>query len=308
MRSDLEGVLDRLPTLAGRRRTVTPLAGGLTGRAWRVDTDAGRSVVRSAAGPVERQATEAAHAADAGPPVLDALDAERVLVVGWLDGRVLTGPDLHEPATLGRVADACRRLHAGPLLGVRRDPVAAARGYLVEARRHERALPPGYLDSAPAVERVAAALAVRPEPSVPCHHDLVPANLLDDGERVRFVDFEYAADGDPCAELGNLAGEAELDADLVEHLVGSYSDGPAPRRMARTRLYALITLYGWVAWAWTRDAARADAGPTEGHRDAARSGAGDDVDWPAWGAERYERARALLADPDLPALLDTAAG
>ena len=49
---------------------------------------------------------------------------------------------------------------------------------------------------------------------VPCHNDLLTANFLHDGERVRIVDWEYAGMGDRYFDLGNLSvnnGFAEDD-------------------------------------------------------------------------------------------------
>ena len=58
--------------------------------------------------------------------------------------------------------------------------------------------------------RSSDAMAVRPQPTVPCHNDLLPANMMADGERIWFIDFEYSGNGDPCFELGNIWSEAQL--------------------------------------------------------------------------------------------------
>ncbi|MBA3729070.1 MAG: phosphotransferase, partial [Actinobacteria bacterium] len=45
----------------------------------------------------------------------------------------------------------------------------------------------------------------------PCHNDLLNANFLDDGERLRIVDWEYAGMGDPFFDLANFSINHELD-------------------------------------------------------------------------------------------------
>ena len=50
-------------------------------------------------------------------------------------------------------------------------------------------------------------------PERPCHNDLLNANFIDDGERLRIVDWEYAGMGDPFFDLANFAINHELDAD-----------------------------------------------------------------------------------------------
>ena len=53
-----------------------------------------------------------------------------------------------------------------------------------------------------------------PVPERPCHNDLLTANFIDDGSRIRIVDWEYAGMGDVFFDLANFAvnnglGEAE---------------------------------------------------------------------------------------------------
>ena len=55
--------------------------------------------------------------------------------------------------------------------------------------------------------------ARRPTAPVPCHNDLLNANFLDDGERLRIVDWEYAGMGDRFFDLANFSINHELDAD-----------------------------------------------------------------------------------------------
>jgi thiamine kinase-like enzyme len=42
-------------------------------------------------------------------------------------------------------------------------------------------------------------------PERPCHNDLLNANLIDDGARIRIVDWEYAAMGDVFFDLANFS-------------------------------------------------------------------------------------------------------
>jgi thiamine kinase-like enzyme len=289
----LDEVLDRFPSLAGHPRTVTPLAGGLSNRSYRVTTPAVTAVLRVPAGDAgllgidrehEYRNSLAAHAAGVGPPVLDRLGD--VMLVGWLGGRTLAPADLHDAAVLDRVIVACRALHGGPRFAGDMDLAAVQRRYRALCAEHAWPVPPAYDESRPVVERVAAALAAGAEGTVPCHNDLVPANMLDDGGRVSFVDYEYAANSDPCYELGNLAGAADLPA---EDVVASYYGRPRPSRAARVRLYAVLAHHTWALWAIIR-AATGDS----------------TADLSAWGTDQYARAVAGLTSAGLPDLLATA--
>ena len=162
-----------------------------------------------------------------GAPVVDYLPGEGVLVVEFLPGRTY-GPD-DVAANLPRVAAAARRLHGGPEFASRFDMFEVQRGYLRIVRERGYAVPEGYDALAPAAARVEAALASRPEPLVPCHNDLLAANVLDDGGDLRFIDYEYSGMNEASFELGNLVNESQLDHDhlvaLVEDLL---RDGSPP--------------------------------------------------------------------------------
>ena len=46
----------------------------------------------------------------------------------------------------------------------------------------------------------------------PCHNDLLTANFIDDGTRIRIVDWEYAGMGDVFFDLANFSVNNGLSA------------------------------------------------------------------------------------------------
>ena len=54
-----------------------------------------------------------AAAAGAGPPVIEYRPQDRLLVIGYIEGRTLRPPDVAAKGNIARVAAACRRLPAG---------------------------------------------------------------------------------------------------------------------------------------------------------------------------------------------------
>ncbi|MGH3720622.1 MAG: phosphotransferase [Pseudonocardiaceae bacterium] len=291
----LAALLDRMPCTAAHPRTVEDLPGGLTNRNLKVSTPNGAVVVRLSAGATsllaidrdnEHANSRAAAAAGVGAPVLDYLPGEGVLVVGFLPGRTLTDEDLADPARLGRVARACRTLHAGPRFVADFDMFDIQRRYLRIVQTHGFRLPPRYLEFGPAAERVERALGLRREPTVPCHNDLLAANLIDDGERVWIIDYEYSGNNDACFELGNIWSEAGLSLDHLAELVGQYYGRTLRNRIARARLWGLMSQYGWTLWASIQ-----------------HSAATLDFDFWSWGMEKYDRAVAEFTNPDFERLL-----
>ncbi|MFI7418373.1 phosphotransferase [Nonomuraea sp. NPDC049684] len=294
-------VLDRIPLLSGLPRSVEELPGGMTNRNYKVTTPAGVYVVRVAASDgsllgidkdAEHADSVAAARAGVGAPVHGYLPEAGVLVIGFLPGRTFTEADLWEPANLTRVAEVCRRLHAGPRFVRDFDMFEVQRGYLRIVQERGFRLPAKYLDFMPAAAEIRKCLAVRAEPTVPCHNDLLPGNIVECGDRLHLIDYEYAGNNDPCFELGNLWSEADLPPGHLEELVTAYYGRRLRHRIARARLLGLMSKYGWTLWASIQD------------------GANDTIDFDfwSWGMEKYERAAAEFTRPGLARVMEAAAG
>src|SRR3954452_8042038 len=293
--SRVRDVLRNIPGLRADAIAVSRLPGGLTNRNYLVETPRRRVVVRlsseqAALLAIDREAewanSVAAAAAGVAPAVLGYLPTHGALVIEWIDAETLTAAALDDSRTLAAVAATCRQLHAGPQFTGDFDMFALQRRYLdlVAARGYR--LPPSYVDFLPDVDRIRRAMSARPVDPVPCHNDLLAANILRDAERLWFIDFEYAGNGDPFFELGNLCSEAHLGPDRLEELVSAYCGRESPTETARARLHGLMSNYGWTLWASIQDA----------------TSELDFYFW-SWGLENYERAVSEFRGPDLAPLM-----
>jgi len=289
-----DDALDEVAMLRGRPRDVEELSGGLTNVNLKVSCDERTVVVRIAQPGAdlleidrdrERHDTEAAATAGIGPPVLEC-PRRGLLVVQFIDGRTFSNDDLNDLDTLRRVAESCRVLHAGPRFAGDFDMRAIQRRYLDVVQQRGFRLPDRYLDHQDAALRVADALAVLDPPTVPCHNDLLAGNFIDDGEKIWIIDYEYGGNNDPCFELGNIWSEADLSLDHLDELITAYDGRLLRHRVARARLWGLLSKYGWTLWASIQDA-ESDF----------------DFDFWAWGMEKYDRAEAEFGGPDFERLL-----
>jgi thiamine kinase-like enzyme len=299
-RTDVLAVLARVPSLARQPRQVTELPGGLTNRNFKVTNPDGVFVARLFADDGELLAIDRDHeyrnsviAAESGvgAPVIEYRPADRVLVLGYLRGRTLTNADVAEPATLDRIAAACRALHTGGRFVADFDMFDVQARYYATAVRRQIGLPPGYETLLPAFAAARAALAVKDEGTVPCNNDLLAANFIDNGERIWLIDYEYSGNNDPCFELGNIAGECGLDDEAVGHLVTQYYGRPRRSRIARARLFSLVSRYGWTLWGVLQQASSEL-----------------DFDFRSWAMERFEAAASGFTSVAFDDLLTGVAG
>jgi thiamine kinase-like enzyme len=299
---ELAAALAALEPLIGRAEgEPTPLDGGITNRNYRVRIGGDDVVVRLPGKDTEllgidreaeREATEAAARAGVGPEVVAFLAAPPCLVTRFLDARPLTAEKLREPAALAQVAAALRAYHSGPPLPARFDVPAILDAYHATALARGARIPPAYPELIAGARAIAAALDGPEHAPVPCHNDLLTANFLHDGERVRIVDWEYAGVGDRYFDLGNLSinnGFAEADD---ERLLEDYWGEPCtPRRFAALRLMRIMSDLREGMWGVVQTAISTL-----------------EFDFAGYGDEHLSRAGAALADPRCPAWLEDARG
>ncbi len=176
---------------------------------------------------VELAATRAAAAVGVGPEVVDFVEPE-----GWLVTRFIEGFDPSARASPRAGAARARRRDAACLPPRRRDPgtlrrARGRRGVPRHGARSRRDVAGRVRGRARSGGRIAD-LRAGQQPR-PCHNDLLNANFIDDGERLRIVDWEYAGMGDPFFDLANFSINHELDADGRAVLLAAYS-GDAHRR------------------------------------------------------------------------------
>jgi thiamine kinase-like enzyme len=287
-------VLSRVPSLASALE-ISPLPGGLTNQNFKVVTGTGCYVARiwSDEGALlgidrEREYRNSVLAAQAGvgAPVVEFRPEDRVMVLGFVEGRTLGNADVADAAMIPRIAAACRALHAGGRFAGDFDMFEIQPRYYATASAAGMRIPAGYADLLPAFEAARGALAVRDEGTVPCNNDLLAANFIDDGTRLWLIDYEYSGNNDPCFELGNVAAESGLDDDALAALVTAYYGRARRSRIARAQLFGLVARYGWTLWGAIQHA-RSDL----------------DFDYWSWAMEKFDVAAAGLRGPGFARLL-----
>jgi thiamine kinase-like enzyme len=261
-----------------------PLDGGITNRNFRVRTAEGDFVVRvfgdktSDLGidrSAERAATEAAARAGVGPELVAFTDD--MLVTTFIEGEPMPQVRVEETAA------ALRAVHAGPSLPSRFSGVAVAEEYARKAGEQPDELAVG--------REIEAAMSGPEHDPVACHNDLLNANLIWDGSRVRIVDWEYAGMGDRYFDLGNLSINNGLTESQDKRLLAAYFGEPCTQaRFASLRLMRIVSDLREGMWGVLQ-----------------RSISSLDFDFEDYATKHFARLRESAADPRYPDWLEDAA-
>jgi thiamine kinase-like enzyme len=213
----------------GRGARFEVLGGGITNHNVKVELDGERYVLRIAGKDtellgidrtVELEATRAAAGVGVGPEVVAFVEPEGWLVTAFIEGAIPPVERMREPEMLGRVARALLAFHGGRAIPGRFDSFRVVETYRDTALSRGGTVPAEFdraYEIAERIERLRGEVAPRP-----CHNDLLNANFLDDGERLRIVDWEYAGMGDVFFDLANFSINHELDEEARHALLEAY--------------------------------------------------------------------------------------
>jgi thiamine kinase-like enzyme len=230
--TDPESRIAELSIWQGKPR-IEPLLGGLSNLSFAVSDNGGKYVARAAQDfpfhnvrrERELMIARAAHAAGFAPEVVYAEPG--ITVTRFVEGKAFTDVDVR--ANVERIARIMRRFHDEmpahvtgeafvfwvfrvirdyvQTLKTSRNPLAARLPELLEVNEE--------LETAQVPLRVTFG-----------HNDLLPANIIDTGDQLWLIDFEYAGFSSAMFDLANLASNAGLDAAQSDALLEEYFGMP----------------------------------------------------------------------------------
>jgi thiamine kinase-like enzyme len=256
---ELTRALRRIPELADRDLRLTPLSGGITNRNFLVESDGStdRHVMRLAGNDthllgisreVEHAATVMAAGVGVGPEVTAFIRPEGYLVTRFIEGSPVSDERVHREDVLRAVADSIRRVHGGPAIPGLFVPLRIVEAYRALAMARGVRIPGEYELAAAIGRRIELACLSSPVELRPCHNDLLNANFIDDGTRIRIVDWEYAGMGDPAFDLGNFSINHALTQDEDATLLAAYDGDVQPHRLARLTLMRVVSDFREAMW------------------------------------------------------------
>ncbi len=302
LRDQLVSAMQRVPELAGAELTLTALSGGITNRNFLVvaarRTD--RWVIRLAGNDthllgisreVEHAATVAAAGVGVGPEVTAFIRPEGYLVTRFIVGSPVSDEAVHQVATLRRVGESLRRIHDGPPIPGLFIPFRIVEAYHALAAARGVPIPAEYSVALAIARRIELVLLTNPLEMRPCHNDLLNANFIDDGTRIRIVDWEYAGMGDPFFDLGNFSINHGLTPDEDAEVLRAYEGDVRPDRLARLTLMRTMSDFREAMWGVLQQGISTL-----------------EVDFVAYAGEHFERLLGNASTPAFERALREAAG
>jgi thiamine kinase-like enzyme len=281
----------------GRPVELQPLEGGITNRNWRVEVSDEVFVLRVSGKDTdllgidrsnEHAAAVVAAEVGVGPAVEGFLEQEHCLVTRFIEGRPIPVEEMRTPERIAQIAVTLRRLHQAPEIPGRFDSFEVVESYRRVAEEHAVEPPSGYREAKTRADAIRRARG--PQPARPCHNDLLNANLIDDGEMIRIVDWEYAGMGDRFFDLANLSVNHEYETEQDDALLENYFDAPSEADRAALVLMRYMSDFREAMWG------------------VVQQGISElDFDFKAYADEHFERMERTAASPSFGRALESVA-
>jgi len=256
--SVIEDVVSGIEDWRGREVVIQPLSGGLTNTNYKVLLDGTPHFIRVPGASTELLAidrdneyhnTKAASQAGVAPKVLYHIPEYNAMVLEFIDGRTMSKDSLNESGMPTRMAQAIKRLHAGPRFLLDFNMFRLTEYYLSLCRELDIRIPDGYNERMDTVKRIEQAMNAKPLTTVPCNNDLLAENYIDYDGQLWLIDYEYSGNNDPTFELGNTCQEMEFNEEQIQEVCAAYFGEAGADKIARMKLNMIMSDVGWGLWA-----------------------------------------------------------
>jgi len=255
---EISALVESMPQLRGRGATIAPLTGGITNRNYLIEAQGEAYVLRVAGANTgllgidrmrECACAQAAASVGVGPEVVAFLPEHPALLTRFCPGTVLKPEDAAHGDVLARIVASLRLIHGGPASTGEFCGFETSRTYRQMAADRNVATPPELDLALAALADIERSLGPSGPPR-PCHNDLLPSNLIDTGQHVWIIDWEYAAMGDPFFDLGNLAENHLLDPAQEAELLRLYFGSTREADLRRLRAMRAVSALREATWGY----------------------------------------------------------
>ena len=256
---DIEQILQRIPGFVLKEQPViTELTGGITNKNYKITLNGEAYVLRMGGNEtkylgidreVEYECSRLAAQIGIAPEPIAFIEPEGFILARFISGKGISAEEIGTEEYIRRVVESLRTYHALESFPGSFSPFRVAEEYARTAHSFNVRLPDRmdwYLEKSSEIET--ALYGREPLTLRPCHNDLLNGNFIDDGSRLRILDWEYAGMGDIFFDLGNFAIQHEFNDEQDEILLRAYFGNPTDSQRAHQKLMKIMSDLREAMW------------------------------------------------------------
>ena len=256
---DLSPIFQRIPQFASAKSPeIKELTGGITNKNYKITVDGESFVLRMGGNEtkylgidrkVEYECSLLASQIGVAPEPTAFLEPEGYIVARFVSGKGIPAEEIGDIKNIQRVVESMKLYHAIEFFPGSFSPFRVAEEYKKTALSFNVKLPEKmdwYLEKSSEIEK--AMYGREPLKLRPCHNDLLNGNFIDDGNRIRILDWEYAGMGDMFFDLGNFAVQHEFTVAQDDILLYAYFGDPTDSHRAHLKLMKIMSDLREAMW------------------------------------------------------------
>jgi thiamine kinase-like enzyme len=254
---DIHDVIQMVDDWKGKKYDIEELTKGITNKNFKVTIE-GKSYVVRIPGEgtdlfidreVEYHNTLAVSEVGVGALIYEYFKPEYIAIAEFIDGEVMSVPSLKDKERIVKATRAIKRVNMRAKFISKFIMFDKFDEYLEIIKKHNIKVPENFGDAVVFVNRVRDKfLKTMPELAA-CHNDLLAENFIDQGDRMRIIDWELSGMNDACFELGDFSVEQELGEDEDVLMIETYFGNFDEKKFARMNLYKSMADILWTLWA-----------------------------------------------------------
>ena len=254
---DIYDVIQMVDAWKDKEYAIEELTKGITNKNFKVTIE-GKSYVVRIPGKgsdvfidreVEYHNTLAASDVGVGALIYEYFKPDYIAIAEFIDGEVMSVPSFEDKERIVKAVRAIKRVNMRAKFISKFIMFDKFDEYFEIIRKHNIKVPENFGDALVFVNRVRGKfLKTMPELAA-CHNDLLAENFIDQGERMRIIDWELSGINDVCFELGDFSVEQEFGEDEDVLMIETYFGNFDEKKCARMSLYKSMADILWTLWA-----------------------------------------------------------
>lgn len=203
---------------------------------------------------------EHAALAGIGPEIIYCAPKQGLLVTRYVAGGHWSLEEAQTQRNIERLSQTLKQLHRLPAVEKKLIPEVVCERYWDAVKAQFVIIPQRFMSLRQTMDQLMhRALSDYPE-KVLCHNDLLLGNIIDNGEHLVLLDWEYAAMGDPFFDLAVIVHNQQFDERQLQQLLECYV-GYVDKSVTTHFLYSYaIYIYIDMLWYWFQSASHPGKG------------------------------------------------
>lgn len=253
----IDDVISRVEEWKNKQVEIQELTEGITNYNYKVTVDDQCYVVRIPGTgsdifigrDVELHNTLSSSDVGVGAHVFHFFESDHVIVSEFIEGTVMSPESFRSKDAIVRAVKAIKEVNTKGNFISRFVMFEKFDEYREIVKKHSIRIPDTFDEAEIVVSRVRERFMRNMPELLSCHNDLLAENFIDQGDRMRIIDWELSGLNDPCFELGDFSVEQGFDESEDNLIIETYFGKFDEQKFARMNIYKYMADVLWTLWA-----------------------------------------------------------